>query len=323
MDTISKRNFTFQKFLTTDVNVEGCEDRISPHGGRYLPFDLIFRDLNVGTFSAGGALTAPKIDDKIVGPYRPLPVCATLGADIRFDLKPDMIVPILTSDFSPAWLAEYQASTAADLSAAQALLTAHRASASVVVANLLLNQSSPDFEADFRGQIALKLLQTLDSAALVGTGGVQPLGLINQPGTIKTAFGGAPNWSSVLQFEKLLGNANAEPAGARLGFAVSVNTRYVFKNTPRTTNGSTFLMSDDGTIGGALSAATTELTTDQVIFGNWRDLLIAVFFGGCWITVDKMTLSKTGEAVIVAHLYADAGAKKPGSFVISTDGGAQ
>lgn len=169
----------------------------------------------------------------------------------------------------------------------------------------------------------MKLLQTADAAALVGTGGVQPLGLINQPGTIKTTFGAPPTWSSVLQFEKLLGNANAEPPGARLGFAVSVNTRYAWKTTPRTTNGSTFLMNDDGTVGGTPSAATTEISTDQVVYGNWADLLIAVFFGGVWITVDKYTRSTNGESIITAHLYCDAGAKRPGSFVVSTDSGAQ
>jgi len=320
---LSQRNFTFRKFLTSSESIEGYEDRISPHGGRFLPFDLVFRDLNVGTYSAGGALTAPKIDGKIVGPFRPLPICGTLGADLRFDLKPDMIVPVLTSDFSAQWLAEYQASTSGDLSAAQALLTAHRVSASVVVSNLLSNQSAPDFDQDLREQISLKLLQALDAAALVGSGGVQPLGLLNQPGVTKTTFGGSATWSSVLTFEKLLGNLNAEPAGARLGFAVSVNTRFKWKSASRTTNGSTFLMNDDGTVGGTPSAATTEITSDQVIYGNWRDLLIAVFFGGAWITVDPYTLSKTSELLVTAHLYCDAGAKRPGSFVVSTDSGAQ
>jgi len=311
---LTTRNFTFKRFIESGEPIEEYADRVSPHGGRYLPFDLVFRDLNVGTFS--------KIDPTIVGPFRPFSITKALGADWRFDLRPDMIVPILTSDFSPAWLAEYQASQPADVGTSQALLTAHRASASIVTSNLFSSQSAPDAEDDFRQQLSLKLLQTLDSAALVGSGGSQPLGLINQPGTLKTTFGGAPSWNSVLQFEKLLGNANGEPAGARLGFAVSVNTRYVWKSTPRTTNGSMFLMNDDGTVGGVPSAATTELSSDQAIFGNWSDLLVAVFFGGCWITNDKFTKATTGESIITAHLYCDAGAKRPASFVVSTDSGA-
>jgi transglutaminase-like putative cysteine protease len=82
-------------------------------------------------------------------------------------------------------------------------------------------------------------------------------------------------------------------------------------------------MNDDGTVGGTPSAATTEISTDQVVYGNFRDLLIAVFFGGAWITVDPYTKSATSELLVTAHCYCDAGAKRAGSFVISTDSGAQ
>lgn len=75
------------------------------------------------------------------------------------------------------------------------------------------------------------------------------------------------------------------------------------------------------------SAMTTELNSsnagNKVIFGNWADLVIGIFFDGVWVTINPYKLAANGEKIYTFHLYADVGAARPASFCISTDAGNQ
>jgi hypothetical protein len=60
MKTLSLSNFTLDEFLKTDREVEGAEGMRSVHGGKYLPFSLLARDMQAGVASQGGALRSAR-----------------------------------------------------------------------------------------------------------------------------------------------------------------------------------------------------------------------------------------------------------------------
>jgi len=304
MNSISRRDFTWRNFLASQASIEGCEQAaMQGQRGRFVPFDLLTRDLNVGTFSAGGALVGQKVEDKIIPFLRAKSICGRLGATVITGLVPPTGTPVLTGDFSAQWMQESQAVTPADVSLAQVLTTPHRISISLNASKLLSIQSSADFETVVATEASGKLFQALDQAALNGTGGAQPIGILNAAGVSTVTFGGAATWGKILDFEQDIGNANAD--GPALGWAQSPNTRTRWKQIQRATGTSTFLQNDDNTVAGYPSAVTTELNStnagDQCVFGNWSDLAIGIFFDGVWISNDPYTRSDLGENKYTFH----------------------
>ena len=61
------------------------------------------------------------------------------------------------------------------------------------------------------------------------------------------------------------------------------------------------------------------MTADEMIFGNFDDLIIAMW-GGLDITVDPYTSSSTGTTRIVALQSCDVGVRHAESFCHGDDG---
>jgi HK97 family phage major capsid protein len=323
---MNTRNFNWRTFLNTREPIEGFENRVMQgNSGRFVPFDLLTRDLNVGTFSAGGALTGQKVESGIIPFLRAKSVCGRLGATVITGLVPNTGTPVMVGDYQAAWMAESQQATSADVTLAQVLTTPHRITISLNASKLLALQSSADFESFVASEASAKLFQALDQAALNGTGGTQPIGILNAAGTSQVTFGGAASWPKILSMEQDIGNANAD--GPAMGWAQSPDTRAKWKAIQRASGTSTFLQADDNTVAGYTAAMTTELNStnagDKCVFGNWSDLAIGIFFDGVWVSVNPYSLDTTGETRYVFHLYCDVSLRHPASFCISTDSAAQ
>jgi hypothetical protein len=331
--SISRRNFTFRKFIETGDVVEGTENEISPHGGRFVPWNLILtRDMSMGSFASGGALVGTEVRPELIPYLRAKSICGRLGATILDGIKMPNAFPIATSDFSGQWLSEFQGATAVDVALAQMLFSPHRLTASLNYSNLLVGQAAGDFEEQVRVQMIQKLRQALDAAALTSpVNGAAPLGLLGTNGTTQISFSGAPTWTKLMSFPQAVENSNADIEGASLGFACSPNSKFVWRTTQRNSGTSTFLC-EGNKVGDYPVESTTELNAanagDRCLFGNFRDLYLGIFAspggqGGAWVTVDPFSKSTTGERTMTIHIYADCGTPRPQSFAVSVDSAAQ
>ena len=323
----SKRNFTFKKFIEAPGAVAGCESEVSRHGGICVPWDLILkRDMSMGVFAQGGATVATHVEPDIIPFLRAKSICGRLGATIITGLAMPNAFPVFESDFSTQWLAENQGATAADVAIGQMAFTPHRVSATINVSTMLVGQAAGSFEDIVRRNIVQKLFQSLDAAALTSpTGGAAPLGLLATVGTNQVTFGGAPTWSKVMSFPQAIENSNANIEGASLGFAVSPNSKFIWRTTQRAAGTSTFICEGDR-VGNYPVESSTELNAanagDRAIFGNFADLYIGIFGAGPWVTVNPYSNSRNGERVLTIHLYCDAGTPRPQSFAVSADSAA-
>ena len=91
--------------------------------------------------------------------------------------------------------------------------------------NMVL-QSSPDVETLARNDLALQLAETLDYAAIAGTGAPQPTGILNTPGieiVSAGANGGVPTYDMIADLVGALEDANAE--GPNSGFLMGTKAR--------------------------------------------------------------------------------------------------
>ena len=194
--------------------------------------------------------------------------------------------------------------------------------------NQLLAQSSIGMESFVRNEINLRLNIEIDRTSWMGTGVAgQPKGIFNLDTTnsgIKTvAFGAAPTWAKVLEFESKLGEANS-----LRGIPSWVTTYPVlakWKGTSKDSGSGMFLASEGGQANGYQINPTNQFAAPNanfVIFGNFSDMILARW-AGVDLVVDPYTLAASGKVRIVALTHVDIAYRHPESFVVSTDTGNQ
>ena len=129
------------------------------------------------------------------------------------------------------------------MTAALATATPRRVVATLIVSNQLLTQTSPQGEATLWRTLMAAVAAAVDRAALAGTGGKMPLGLLYAPGVTTVSLGNdgaAPTLAKLNEIE-------AAPLGLNVplwagGYAVSVNARKKLKAVQKAANTSTFLL---------------------------------------------------------------------------------
>ena len=170
-----------------------------------------------------------------------------------------------------------------------------------------------DIEGFVRNDLATRIGQAMDVAALGGTGSSgQPTGITETSGVNEAdvAAGGVPTWAELVSFETAV--AADDALQGRLAYMVTAAIAGSMKTTSKDDGSGQFLL--DGAIANGREVfVSNNLESGQIIFGNWSDLLIG-FFGGLDINVDTATGSRAGTVRIVALQDADIAVRNAVSF---------
>jgi len=311
--------------------------------GFYIPVDIKLgmsrrefaqRDMNATTFSQGGGFIQTDVVVPVIEILRNRMVVARLGATLMSGLQGPIVIPRQTSTVTVSALPEIQALTDSNPSIDQIAMSAHRVGATSPVSKQLIIQSTPDAENFVRNDIFASVSEKHDSLALLGQGAnSEPLGILNTPGVGSITFGGTATWDKVLAFESLLGAANADRG--RMAFATTPLVKRAWKGTAVALAGATTVSatplwgsgnfnddSNDGVVNGYRSTSTNQIPNNQVLFGNWTDLIWGMW-GGFDLVVDIYTLAKKAQVQITVNTWVDSALRHPQSFVCSADAGNQ
>ena len=294
------------------------------HGGVHLPAGWE-RDLTVsfGALSGGnlvgtkqvGFLDVLQAESKLM----------QMGATLLTDLTENADLGTGTGAPSSFWVDENASGTEADFTFGKAQMKPKSCIAYADISRKLLRTSAPDMEALVLRNLVASITAGLERAAIAGTGGNQPLGLLNNligMGAVAIGTnGGAWQWQHAVDLEF----AVAGPTGARTeGLAFLSNP--IIRRNARKNSGS------DADVWGRMSdIAPTFVSThvpsnltkgsgaglSAVIYGRWADLLIAMF-GGIEILVDQRT-SLAGMVRVLVFMEADTAIARPGSFAVCID----
>ena len=239
---------------------------------------------------------------------------------MKFDLQLPTAFPVFNSEPQATFVGEFGAAVSSDYAVAIAQMSPHAVRTTFTLSNLLLAQSTPKAEEEVSKNATASIMSAVDKAVLVGTGGVQPLGLVNTVGVNKITLGGPVTLTQLLAFESAVGLAKAEGPNASLGWALSPATRAALKGRQKFAAGSDTLMSDFNRILGYSTGVSTSLTgTNQLIYANWSQVIVGFYFGGIFALSDKFTLAKTNETIITLTAFVDAGILHPSAACYSTD----
>jgi hypothetical protein len=323
-----------------------ASDEVAKRGGGLLtgfaiPFDVLAadrgrRDMQVNVFGQGGAMVGTEIASP-VELLRNSITALRLGAQIWTGLRSNIGVPRQTAAGAISSLSEIAQAQVSDPTLDQPLLQPKRVSAKRIYSRQLLAQSSPSIEGFLRQDLFDGFAVKLDYLMYNGAGSnSEPLGIINTPGVGAVQFGGTATWQKVLAFELALAQANAEKSDARIAFVTTPSVRNAWKSTAINLAGATTVSSkqlweagtwNDGSTDGIVNqyraATTNQILNNQVIFGNFKELILAMWTDGISVTNDIFTKADTGEVVITGIAFVDVLLRHAQSFCVSSDAGNQ
>jgi HK97 family phage major capsid protein/HK97 family phage prohead protease len=299
--------------------------------GFYIPTDVLMRDLNVTTATAGGHTVATDLlSGSFIDMLRNKMATVGLGATMMTDLVGNIAIPRQTGGATSYWVAESGAITESQAAFDQVSMSPKTVGSMSDISRKMLLQSSMDVESFVRNDLATSLALAIDSAAINGSGASnQPTGILNTSGigsVVGGTNGAAPDWADIVDLESAVAIDNAD-MGA-LGFLTNAATRGKLLQTEKASGTAQYVWSDSNTLRGYNAAVSNQVPSNgtkgtgtalsSMVFGNWNDLIIGTW-GGIDINVDTSTGSASGTVRVVALQDVDIAVRHAESFAAMTD----
>ncbi len=287
---------------------------------------------------AGGIFNVPK---GFVEYLRPMLVVASLGATVMTDMQGLFSIPRQSATNTVQWVGEGASITPTNPGYDQIPFSPKLAIASTVITRQYMMQQSIDVENRVHADLAKVLAVEFDRVILAGSGGVQPLGLLNNlliqqlsAGLAAPGGNGGPlTYASAIALETQVASANA--AVGKLAYLLNPTLRGALKQTYIGTAGYPLFVysrgpeADVGDINAYPARATTLMPNNttkgtstncsSIIFANWADLTIATWDTGVDIIVDPYTGKRSGQIEITLEMAMDSHPDHEQSFALRSD----
>ena len=283
--------------------------------GFMIPADVLRRDLNVGTATAGGNLVAT---DLLAGSFidllRNRSVAVRAGATVLNGLSGNIAIPKQSGAATAYWVAESGAPTESQQTVSQVTMTPKTVGAYTDFSRRLTLQSSIDIETMVRSDLATVIALAIDKAALYGTNADnQPKGLTGQTGINTVAFAAAnATFAELVAMETGIASDNADVNG--MTYLVNPAQRGVYKSTAKFGSGTDATIWEPGnTVNGYRTEVSNQVVAGDVLFGNFAELLIG-FWSGLDLMVDPYSNSTSGTIRVVALQDTDIAVRHAESF---------
>jgi HK97 family phage major capsid protein/HK97 family phage prohead protease len=281
--------------------------------GITIPQEVLRRDLNVGSASAGGNLVATELDSaSFIDLLRNASALDQAGATVLTGLQGNVAIPRQSGAASAYWVAESGAPSESQQTLDQVSMSPKTVAAFTDYSRRLMLQSSIDVENMVRRDLATVLGLKIDLAGLYGTGSnSEPLGLKFTSGIGTEDFAAdAPTFAEVVALESDLATANAL-YGAPV-YLMNAAMRGNLKTTKKDAGSGIFLM-ENGEVNGYRAVLSNQVAAGDLWFGNFAELLIG-YWSGLDIMVDPYTNSTSGTVRVVAMQDVDIAVRHPESF---------
>ncbi|MBD2694427.1 phage major capsid protein [Anabaena catenula] len=252
--------------------------------------------INTGTASQGGNLVATDLNSgRLIEFLRNRSMVLRMGADIMSGLVGNLDIPTEDGVSNIYWISENGAVTQSDATFGKVSFRPKTIGVKSAVTRQMLLQTSEDIEARIRRNLSQSIASGIDIAAINGTGGAMPTGILNAAGVQTVALGtngAAPTWASIVALETALSGSNADVGS--LGYLTNAKVRGKLKTTIRNPSGtdSTWIWEDSagsdylvGKLNGYMAGVSNNVpsnltkgssgtTLSSIIFGNFQDLMI-------------------------------------------------
>lgn len=222
-------------------------------------------------------------------------------------------IPTQSSGSSGYWIGEDTDATKDDIDFGIIQLRPKTVANYGEITRRMLMQSSMDVEALFRADLARGLALAIDSAGFYGDGtGNTPIGIKSTIGINTQDFAAIqPTFTELVGMETSIDQDNA--LAGSLAYVGNTTLRGHAKTTLKFSGIDGTLWEPGNTLNGYRTEITNQVTSGDVFFGNFADLLVGMW-GGLEITVDPYTHSTKGRLRIVAMQDVDFLVRRAASF---------
>lgn len=224
-------------------------------------------------------------------------------------------IPKQTASTQAYWVGEGGAPNASTPGLDQISFTPKTVGAYTDITRRLLKQATPDAEAITRDDLLKVLALEIDRVGIYGTGTeFQPKGLRNYSGINATTFdeAGKPTFEELVDMETKIALDNADVDSmsyvGNAAFRGHCKTALKFQAA-----GSATLWEPGNTVNGYATDISNQIASGDVFFGNWQDLVIAMW-GGLELTVDPYALSTSGGLRLIVLQDIDINLRRLESF---------
>lgn len=281
--------------------------------GLFIPTSV--RAYSIGDSATAGALTFTQ-GGEFIDFLRNKAVVAGLGATVM-TLNQKVALPKATADLNAQWIAEDgSGATFNSASLAQVTLSPKKLATYTGFTREALAVGSYDIENLLRNNIYNSFVTAFDKAALQGTGGNQPTGIVNLSGLISgsAASGSALTYAEAIELFSLVATGNADMGN--MAYVTTPTIKAKAMATIKSGSTADFIVSDAEKIGLYPVAHSNNVPTGYVLFGDWSSLMMAEF-GAIDIVVDPYTSKQKGIIEIGATMLGDINVRNVQSFAVA------
>lgn len=314
-----------------EVSSAAAEKMKRESRGATVPYDVLKRDLNVGTAVDGGNLVSTDLlSGSFIESLENALALRQCGATMLTGLNGNIAIPRQTGGASHFWLAENGEPTESSATFDQIAMTPKTVGAFTEISRKLLLQSSISMEAFVQNELAMRLALAIDFAGINGSGtSNQPKGILNYTGVGSVANGtngGVPTWGKVVDLETEAGDANA--LVQNMCYLMNAKTRGLLKQTEKASSTAQFIMPDSMSLNGYSAVTSNQVPKNltkgtgtnlsALIYGNFADLIIGMW-GGLDLQVNPYSKDTSGAVRVTAFQDVDINIRHPESFSVMKD----
>ena len=311
-DKQAQENASYER----EVSDEAAKRYGRPAKGIIIPNEVLKRDLNVGTATAGGNLVSTELlSGSFIEILRNKMSIMQAGVTMLTGLEGNISIPKQDGTTSAYWVGEGASPTEAQQTFTQISMTPKTVGAFTDFTRKTLLQSSIDIEAFVRDDIAKKIALELDRTAIYGTGSSnQPLGLKDTSGIGSQSLTTFGTFAEYIGMETDVAVANAE--GGSMKYLVNASARGALKSTEKATNTGMFVF-DNNQINGYEAIVSNQLLNNDAIFGDFSQFIVGMW-SGLDLTVDPYAGATAGTVRIIALQDIDYAIRQAGAFCFAT-----
>lgn len=333
MRAISAQNASDSQRFSAEAAYElECSRSVAKQLGRdpdgiFVPADILRKPLDQAVMqramtavpgTAGGFMV--QTDNMgFIDILRNRSVLSRMGARTLSGLQGNVAIPRQTGSATLTWQAgETATATATDQTLGQLSMTPKTAIAVTELGRTLMMQSSPSAESMITADLAKVVALGVDLAGISGTGGAQPIGIINTTGITTGQDASTATYAKILAFQSVAAGSNAILGGAGYvttpAVAAALMARSRFANTDTPLWDGNIL---DGAMAGFKAMSSVQMTTSYLLFGSFEEVVIGEW-GVLELTMNPYQSFSAGVVGIRAIYSVDVLTRYPQAFVLST-----
>jgi len=281
-----------------------------PAQGFYAPNDILQRDLTATGSDTGDKVVAT-VKPEMIEALKAQPIVAQLGARVLSGLSSNVTIPKAGTQ-TAYWTDETDSGSAlseSTMTLGSISLSPKRVAAYSELSKQLLAQASFDVENMVRDDLVYQLNLAFDKVAIDGGGTNEPSGVLDASGI--NAQTGGQTFQNMLDAEADVLNDHA--LAGSLAYVTTPSVMATLKGTDKGTDTGQFIWQSNS-INGYPAVATTQMTADTTVFGDWSQVILAEFGSGVDIVADPYSLALNGLIRVHVARLVDVGVRHDAAF---------